>query len=146
MQTLHATLSQLITVEGHNGSYKMLGKAKTAKAFTHEILRFSGKRVWIIKLHQNASMAHAKIMQAHKNGDIDVHPPHDKDDAKVINMWLGYMGVPWHVTEWPIKDDTGEYQPEWVLTDANETGIAAKFAEHKDHVRPVITIYAKGEA
>ena len=111
--TLYQAMVNVIESDG-NGSEFYVPEPFKPGEYSHFLTKFSGVRVWLLRL---GDYNNTKIMQAESNGTITIHEPTNEDDAKLQNMWLQQVGVPWRLMH-NLKDG-------WHLGDADNVLVKA---------------------
>ena len=106
--TLYQAMVNVIESDG-NGSEFYVPEPFKPGQYSHFLTKFSGVRVWLLRL---GDYNNTKIMQAESDGTITIYEPTNEDDAKLQNMWLQQVGVPWRLMQNNLKDG-------WHLGDAD---------------------------
>ena len=106
--TLYQAMSDVIATDGDGTEFYVPTPFKPGE-YSHFLTKFTNNRVLLLRLGEHANV---RIMQADSDGTIAIHKPNDEDDAKLQNMWLQQVGVPWRVA---YNVDGGK----WHLTDAD---------------------------
>lgn len=129
--TLFQAITELIDTDGDGYEYYIPTPFKPGE-YSHFLTKFSGKQVWLLRLGEHTN---TKIMQAECDGTITLHDPVDEDDAKLQNMWLQRVGVPWRVKHsdyhgWHLADSDGVRVKEFEQSGTSHLPIIKVYAVH----------------